>query len=175
MPMKARKITTTELRSKTIETLEERGITLHDIAEIVVTIQKRYSPDLTIDVAIHNILRVLQKREVCNAILTGLALDKLAEQNLLPSPIQEIIMSDEPLYGIDEVIPLSIINIYGTIGFTSFGYLDKEKIGIIKKLDEMEDTVHTFADDIVCAIAAAAASRVAHRSRDIEDNVEKGS
>ena len=175
MPMKARKISTSELREKTIEMLKERGIELKDIAEIVQTVQAKYTPNLTIELAIHNIERVLQKREVCNAILTGLALDKLAEQGLLPSPIQEIIMTDEPLYGIDEVIPLSIINIYGSIGSTTFGFLDREKIGLIKRLDEMEGHVHTFADDIVCAIAAAAASRIAHRSRDMEDNVEKGS
>lgn len=175
MPMEARKISTTELRQETVNMLNERGIELVDIAEIVIAVQKKYSPDLTIDLAIHNIERVLQKREVCNAILTGLALDKLAEQGLLPSPIQEIIMTDEPLYGIDEVIPLSIINVYGSIGSTTFGFLDREKIGIIKKLDEMKGTVHTFADDIVCAIAAAAASRIAHRGRDLEDDVDKGS
>ena len=53
--------------------------------------------------------------------------------------------------------------LYGSIGLTNFGYLDKEKIGIIRKLDRSkQDTVNTFIDDIVAAIAVAAASRIAH-------------
>jgi phosphatidylglycerophosphatase A len=60
--------------------------------------------------------------------------------------------------------------VYGSIGLTNFGFLDKEKFGIIKKLDEHEgEEVHTFMDDIVCALAAAAASRIAHRTRDIQE------
>jgi phosphatidylglycerophosphatase A len=41
--------------------------------------------------------------------------------------------------------------------------LDKTKPGIIGKLDgKKEGVVSTFIDDIVCAIVAAAASRLAH-------------
>jgi Phosphatidylglycerophosphatase A and related proteins len=54
---------------------------------------------------------------------------------MLPEPIQSIILSDEGLYGIDEILPLSIVNVYGTIGLTNFGYLDKVKSGIIGELD----------------------------------------
>ena len=58
---------------------------------------------------------------------------------------------------------MSIVNVYGTIGLTNFGYLDKKKIGIIKKVDEEKcNRVNTFLDDIIAAIAAAAASRIAH-------------
>ena len=56
---------------------------------------------------------------------------------------------------------------YGTIGLTNFGYLDKKKIGIIKELDEKKkvERVTTFADDLVAAIAAAASARIAHQNR----------
>ena len=104
-----------------------------------------------------NIVLVLQ------CVLTGIAIDKACDKKLFDDPIQKIIESDESLYGIDEVLALSIINVYGSIGFTNFGYLDKEKIGIIKELDvEKTDCVNTFLDDIVAAIAAAAASRLSH-------------
>ncbi|HKL75746.1 MAG TPA: phosphatidylglycerophosphatase A, partial [Halanaerobiales bacterium] len=80
-----------------------------------------------------------------------------------PEPLQNIIDTDEGLYGIDEIIPLSIVNLYGTIGLTSYGYLDKEKMGIIKELDTKKGgEVNTFLDDIVAGIASAAASRYAH-------------
>ena len=59
------------------------------------------------------------------------------------------------------------MNVYGTIGLTNFGYLDKEKIGIIKDLDEEKGTqCNTFLDDLVAGIAAAAASRIAHKERE---------
>lgn len=152
-----------ELHIMTIEMLESRGVTIRDIGEIVMLLQAQYYPDLTIEICMDNIKAVLKKREIIHAILTGIALDELAEKKLLPEPLQTIIETDEPLYGIDEIIPLSIVNVYGSIGLTNFGYLDKEKIGIIKELDEAKgEEVNTFLDDLVAALAAAAASRIAH-------------
>lgn len=152
-----------ELNRKTIEMLERRGVTVKDIGELVLELQKDYYPDLTLEICIKNIEAVLTKREIIHAILTGIALDELAEKKLLPEPLQSIVESDEGLYGIDEIIPLSIVNVYGTIGLTNYGYLDKEKKGIIRKLDtEKGEVVNTFLDDLVAAIAAAAASRIAH-------------
>ncbi len=122
---------------------------------------------MTLETCVENVEAVLKKREIIHAILTGIALDELAEKKLLPEPLQSIVESDEALYGIDEIIPLSIVNVYGTIGLTNYGYLDKEKIGIIKELDEEKgERVNTFLDDLVAAIAAAAASRIAHSARE---------
>jgi len=74
-----------------------------------------------------------------------------------------MLYQDEGLYGIDEVISLSIVNVYGSIGFTNYGYIDKIKPGILEKLNNHENgQVNTFLDDIVGAIAAAASSRIAH-------------
>ncbi|MBS4535000.1 phosphatidylglycerophosphatase A [Clostridium sp. D2Q-14] len=154
-----------ELYNITINKLEERGVAIDDIAELVMELQGRYTDELTMEFCKENIFEVLKKREVIHAILTGIALDELAEEKKLPYPLQEIIETDEPLYGIDEIIPLSIVNVYGTIGLTNYGYLDKEKIGIIKELDnkgKQGRAIHTFMDDLVSAIAASAASRIAH-------------
>ena len=152
-----------ELHTMTIDMLERRGVELKDIAELVLVLQKKYYPDLTIEICIENVKAVLNKRETIHAILTGVALDEIAEKKGLPEPLQAIVESDEGLFGIDEIIPLSIVNLYGSIGLTNYGYLDKEKIGILKVLDEMGNGhVHTFLDDLVAAIAAAAASRIAH-------------
>ncbi len=112
-----------------------------------------------------NVDRVLSKREVQNAVLTGIQLDELAEKNMLDQPLQDILMKDEGLYGVDEIIALSIVNVYGSIGFTNYGYIDKLKPGILEKLnDKSSGLCHTYLDDIVGAIAAAASSRLAHRS-----------
>jgi phosphatidylglycerophosphatase A len=149
--------------------LMERGVTLKDIAELVYFLQVPYHPELKVDVCLHNVERVIAKREVQNAILTGIALDILAEEKKLETPLQEILEKDESLYGIDEIIALSIVNIYGSIGFTNYGYIDKQKPGILEKLnDKSSGKVHTFLDDIVGAIAAAASSRLAHRAANTE-------
>ena len=152
-----------ELNTMTVEMLKNRGVELKDIAEIVYFLQEKYYPELTIEICLENIQAVLKKREIIHAIITGIALDELAEKKLLPEPLQSIVESDEGLYGIDEIIPLSIVNVYGTIGLTNYGFLDKEKIGIIKELDSRKGVeCNTFLDDLVAAIAAAAASRIAH-------------
>ncbi|HKL47654.1 MAG TPA: phosphatidylglycerophosphatase A, partial [Candidatus Izemoplasmatales bacterium] len=103
------------------------------------------------------------------AILTGIELDVLAEKKMLSEPLQSLIDGDNPLYGIDEILVLSIVNVYGSIGFTNFGYVDKLKPGIIGKLDEQgkeKDRCNTYLDDIIGAIAAAAASSIAHNFED---------
>jgi len=152
------------LNQEALKKLDERGVKLEEIAELVYDLQKAYIENLTMDICMTSVKKVLQKREVQNAVLTGIELDVLTEQNQLSYPLQQIIKDDEGLYGIDEVLALSIVNVYGSIGFTNYGYLDKLKPKVIKRLDDHKHTTHThtFLDDIVGAIAAAAASRIAH-------------
>jgi len=155
------------LTQKAKEELNERGVKLKDIADIVYDLQSPYIKDLSMEFCEYSVNKVLEKREVVNAVLTGIQIDKLAEKDLIEEPILSVIKSDEGLYGIDEILPLSIINLYGSIGLTNFGFLDKEKTGIIKELDIAKTgAVNTFLDDIVAAIAAAAASRIAHSTKE---------
>ena len=113
---------------------------------------KDYIDNLTLDTCLESVDAVLTKREVHNAIITGVQLDILAEENKLLSPLQEILTEDEGLYGIDEIMALSIVNVYGSIGFTNYGYIDKVKPGILKELNAHDgEHVHTFLDDIVGA------------------------
>lgn len=151
-----------ELKKTAFELLRQRGVTMQDIVELVYHLQKDYYPDISEEMCIYNIEKVLDKREIQNAIITGIQLDMLAEQKMLMDPLQQIIETDEGLYGVDEVLALSIVNVYGSIGFTNYGYIDKIKPGILEKLNSNENETHTFLDDIVGAIAAAAASRLAH-------------
>ena len=156
-----------EMNKIAIEMIQKRGVELDDIADLVLSLQIKYYPELTKEICLENIEAVLKKRETVHAVLTGIALDEIAEKKGLPEPLQSIVESDEGLFGIDEIIPLSIVNVYGSIGLTNYGYLDKEKIGILKELDEMKGgKVHTFLDDLIAAIAAAAASRIAHSKVD---------
>lgn len=161
------KYDTEELYKLTVERLRDFGVELIEIAKLVKELQGEYIEDLDLDRCLESVKSVIKKREAIHAILTGLALDDLANEGKLPEPIQSIIHDDEGLYGIDEILTLGIVNMYGTIGLTNFGYLDKKKIGIIKDLDEKKkvERVTTFADDMVAAIAAAASARIAHQNK----------
>ncbi|EGL19283.1 MULTISPECIES: phosphatidylglycerophosphatase A [Paenibacillus] len=155
-----------KVASATRELLEKRGVQTSQIAELTYFLQKDYFESLTLEQCLASVESVLAKREVQNAVLTGIQLDMLAEEGKLISPLQEMIQHDEGLYGCDEILALSIVNVYGSIGFTNFGYIDKLKPGILKKLnDKSTYEKHTFLDDIVGAIAAAASSRIAHRKQ----------
>ncbi|MDY7221964.1 phosphatidylglycerophosphatase A [Halalkalibacterium halodurans] len=150
--------------------LLERGVTVRDIAEIVYSLQKPYNESMTLEDCIESTDAVLGKREIQHAILVGIELDVLAEQKKLSEPLQSIVEQDEGLFGVDETIALGSVFGYGSIAVTTFGYLDKQKEGIIKKLDEKKPQVHTFLDDLISSIAANAAARIAHRSRDEEES-----
>lgn len=158
------------LKNHAYQLLEERGVNLNDIAEIVYELQIQYVPQLTLERCMESIQRVLSKREVQNAVITGIEIDIAAEKGHFSPLLSDLLMRDEGLYGIDEVLVLSIINVYGSIGLTNFGYLDKLKPGIIGRLnDDKNQQCNTFIDDIVGAIAAAAASRIAHSQPQLDD------
>ncbi|UUX34311.1 phosphatidylglycerophosphatase A family protein [Fundicoccus culcitae] len=153
--------------------LEERGVKIEQIADIVYDLQKAYVHDLTHKECVENVRAVLRKREVQNAVITGIEIDIAAEEGHFSDLLSDLLMRDEGLYGIDEILVLSIVNIYGSIGLTNFGYVDKVKPGIIGELnDDKDEHCNTFIDDIVGALAAAAASRIAH-SQPQDDDVLK--
>lgn len=162
-----------EVAKATKEALKRRGVKIEDIAEIVYEMQAPYNEGLLLEHCINSVERVLRKREVQHSVLVGIELDELAEKKLLSQPLQAIIESDEGLFGVDETLALSSVMAYGSIALTTFGHLDKNKVGIIKKLDtKASNGVHTFLDDLVGSIAACAASRIAHRMRDLEEEGE---
>jgi len=150
------------LFQETKDALQARGVDLEKLADIVLLMQQRHSPELTKKQALENILGVLKKREVQHAVLTGVMIDEVVENKKTNNPIKKLVEEDDGLYGVDETLALSIVNCYGSIAASNFGYLDIIKPGIIKDFDTDGKQVHTFLDDILCAIAAAACSRYAH-------------
>lgn len=148
---------------ESIEALESRGVTIDDIIDIVMHLQSKYSPELTREKCEEMLMKVLSKTEVQLTIITGIEYDVMAEQDLyINKKLQQLILDDYGLFGLDEVLAYSICNLYGSIALTNFGYVDKNKYGIIGKLNDDTERCHTFLDDIVGALAASTASRVAH-------------
>lgn len=156
------------MKNRLVAILSSRGVFLHEIAEIVYTIQCPHCQGINLEQCVEAVEDVISKREVQYAILTGLSLDILAEKEMLLPELQSIIAQDDPLYGVDEVLGLGITNIYGTIGLTNFGYLDKLKLGVIGRLHNAKaNQINTFLDDLVAGIAAAASAKLAHQLKQI--------
>lgn len=146
--------------------LFEYGVSVTDMAEIVYDEQKKYEKDVTMAYAIDKVKKVLEKREVQHGLLVAFYLDGQAEKGLLDYPLQYIVEDDNGVFGVDETLAKTILNEYGSIADSNWGYLDKVKPGIIGKLnrEQKEGTgkITTFLDDMVAAIIAAAEANVAH-------------
>lgn len=158
-----------DLRKHCIELLESRGVCLEAIADCAVYLQHTYFPDLKREDMIESVMDVLGKREVQYTIMTGIAIDKAADRGDIEDPVLlKMLREDDGLYGVDEVLAYSICNVYGSIALTNFGYIDKDKYGIVGQLNKKNPdgsypgNHNTFLDDIVGAIAASAAARYAH-------------
>lgn len=150
----------------------QKNIHQNDLAEMVLELQQGYVKDLTLEHCNIAIKKVMDKREILYPIATGINLDKLAQQNALDEPLLTAVKEDYGLYGVDESLAMSMTHPYGTIAITNFGFLDKAKHNIAKKLDDEQkhnDIVNTFIDDIISAIIANASALIAHNDTTSKD------
>lgn len=159
------------------ERLHERGVELKDIAVIAYNQQSKYNPNIKMEDCIESVEKILSYRDIFHLVQLSIEIDRLVEEGKLRSPIQDIIRADLGMFGIDEIFGLSIASMYGTIGQTNFGDIDVNKPGIVKELNEAGKIecphCHTFLDDIVGALAAAASTRVAQIVSEEEASREK--
>ncbi len=154
-----------EMQQLNTEKLLERGVTILDIAQIAYNQQCKFNPNIAIELCVESVEKILSLRDTFHLLQLGAEIDRLAEEGLFKGPIQDIISYDLGVFGVDEIFGLDIARLYGAIGQTNFGDLDVNKPGIIRELNEKgkggNKACHTFLDDIVGAIAAAASIRVA--------------
>ena len=156
------------LKKIAIQKLKERGVDIKELSKLIYKMQIEYNPKISMTDCNKAINNILSKREVIHTILTGIAIDESIENKTFEKNLYNIINEDNSLYGIDEILALSIVNIYGSIALTSFGYLDKTKPGIIGILDKKgkeKNKCNTFLDDIVCAIVSAGCGKIAHQKK----------
>lgn len=146
-----------------IDGLKKRGVDLHQLSGIAYDLQHNFVPTITQEECYQELLNVLHKRELLNNAMVALELDRLAEEGQIKEPLLTIIRNDSGVFGVDEALALQTANIYGTIGVTNFGYLDRVKYGIIKQYDEDNDQVNTFIDDLLGAIVATLCGKLAHK------------
>lgn len=152
-----------EMEQLNIDKLAERGVSIEEIARVAYNQQKKYNPSPDMTECILSVRKILSLRDVFHLVQLGAEIDRLAEEGQLHGPIQDIINYDLGVFGVDEIFGLDIARLYGAIGQTNFGDIDVNKPGIVAKLNEdgkKDGICHTFLDDIVGAIAAAATTRV---------------
>lgn len=166
-----------EMQKINTEKLLERGVTIEDIALLAYNQQLKFEPKVKMEVCVESVEKILSLRDTFHLVQLGAEIDRLAEENMFKGPIQDIINHDLGVFGVDEILGLDIARLYGVIGQTNFGDLDVNKPGIIKKLNEEGKSgspkCHTFLDDIVGAIAAAASVRVAQIMSEEEARINK--
>lgn len=154
-----------EMTKYNIDKLNERGVTVEDIAKIAYNQQSRYNSNIDMSTCIESVEKILSLRDIFHLLQLGAEIDRLVEEGMFKGPIQDIMNYDLGVFGIDEIFGLDIARLYGAIGQTNFGDIDVNKPGIVAKLNEDgkggKKSCHTFLDDIVGAIAAAASTRVA--------------
>lgn len=152
-----------EMREINIAILKERGVSVEDIAYLAFWAQSKYLDNLTMDEMKNSVLEILGKRDQFHALLLAINIDVLVEKKLIDEPLLSILDKDLGLFGIDEALAISVAGNYGTIGVTNFGNMDVNKPGKISILQNDKKHCHCFLDDMVGAIAAVAAIRVAQK------------
>ncbi|WP_327194594.1 hypothetical protein [Paenibacillus larvae] len=78
-----RRVHGVEIQKAVLGLLQQRGVELEQIAEIVYAMQSPFYPDISMEACLSSVNAVLEKRELQHALLVGIELDRLAEQKLL--------------------------------------------------------------------------------------------
>lgn len=153
---------TVTLYDHTVNLLTERGIKLYDLSKIVYDGQIEYVPEITLEECETAIKHVLKKREVQNAVITGVYLDKQSREDTHMDPyLKEILSNDESQFQVDELLSTAVSDVFGGIANSNRGYLDKTKPGIIGIIDS--EKYNVFLDDLLAAIVAGAEAYIANK------------
>jgi phosphatidylglycerophosphatase A len=167
-----------EMLEFNVKALKNRGVSVESIADIAYHQQKRYTENVPYQLCVESVEKILSLRDVFHHVQLATEIDRLAEKKAFEGPIQDILLHDLGMFGIDETLGLDVAGLYGTIGQTNFGDIDVNKVGIVRDLNEKgkeDGACHTFLDDIVGAIAAAASTRVAQiTNEDLAHEFENG-
>ncbi|WP_168169670.1 phosphatidylglycerophosphatase A family protein [Candidatus Izimaplasma bacterium ZiA1] len=169
--MKARTLfSREEMLELNVKTLNERDIEVEKIAEVAYRQQSKWSPDISMQDCMESVEKILSLRDTFHILQLGAEIDRLTEEDKIKEPLRAILNQDLGMFGIDELFGLEIAGLYGTIGKTNFGDIDVNKPLIIAELNDSGKKpggkCHTFMDDIVGAIAAAASTRVAQMTNE---------
>jgi phosphatidylglycerophosphatase A len=154
-----------EMLEMNVKTLKERTVSVEEIAEIAYRQQLKWSDNIALADCVESVEKILSLRDTFHLLQLGAEIDRLTDENAIKGPLLDILKEDLGMFGIDELFGLELAGLYGTIGKTNFGDIDVNKPLVVDRLNgegkHEGGMCHTFLDDIVGAIAAAASTRVA--------------
>lgn len=149
--------------------LNSKGVTEEDIGKLAMGLQKKFLPEVPLEKYISATLEISKKWDILNCCMVGIALDKAASNKQLDEPLQTIMDEDLGVFAVDEVLAYyGFATLYGGIGITSAGWLDKEKSGIIAKLDKDKNSVNVFLDDLIVGLVACVSAKIAHDYTEVD-------
>jgi phosphatidylglycerophosphatase A len=161
-----------EMLEMNIKTLKERTVSVEEIAEVAYRQQSKWTDEISMQDCIESVEKILSLRDVFHLVQLGAEIDRLTDERAFKGPILDILLQDLGMFGIDELFGLELAGLYGTIGKTNFGDIDVNKPMVVDRLNgdgKHEGGIcHTFLDDIVGALAAAASTRVAQMTNEEE-------
>ncbi len=161
-----------EMLKMNVQTLKERTISVEEIAEVAFRQQSKWSKTISMKDCIDSVEKILSLRDAFHILQLGAEIDRLTDEGAFKGPIQDILKTDLGMFGIDELFGLELAGMYGTIGKTNFGDIDVNKPLVVDRLNDegkhAGGLCHTFMDDIVGAVAAAASTRVAQITNENE-------
>ncbi len=161
-----------EMLEMNIQTLKERTVSVKEIAEIAFRQQSKWTDDVSMVECIDSVEKILSIRDVFHLVQLGAEIDRMTDEKMFKGPIQDVLSQDLGMFGIDELFGLELAGMYGTIGKTNFGDIDVNKPLVVDRLNEEGKhpggMCHTFMDDVVGALAAAASTRVAQITNEKE-------
>ena len=112
-----------ELKKYVLDYFDEMNISLEQIAAQAVEHQSKFIKGLTLEDGKKRLERILNKREVLNALAVAVQLDKLANKGMLDEPLQTLVANDACTLGVDETMAISLAQLFGSISTTNYGYL----------------------------------------------------
>ena len=161
-----------EMLKMNVETLKSRTVSVMEIAEVAFRQQSKWSKTISLQQCVDSVEKILSLRDTFHILQLGAEIDRLTDEGAFQGPIQDILKTDLGMFGIDELFGLELAGMYGTIGKTNFGDIDVNKPLVVDRLNgdgkHEGGLCHTFLDDIVGAIAAAASTRVAQITNENE-------
>lgn len=161
-----------EMLQMNIETLKSRTVSVKEIAEVAFRQQSKWSKSISLQQCVDSVEKILSLRDTFHILQLGAEIDRLTDEGAFKGPIQDVLKTDLGMFGIDELFGLELAGMYGTIGKTNFGDIDVNKPLVVNRLNgdgkHEGGLCHTFLDDIVGAIAAAASTRVAQITNENE-------
>lgn len=161
-----------EMLEMNIKTLKDRTVEVDEIVEVAFNQQAKWNKNIALADVKESVLKILSLRDTFHILQLGAEIDRLTDEGLFQGPILDVLKADLGMFGIDELFGLELAGMYGTIGKTNFGDIDVNKPLVVDRLNgegkEAGGMCHTFLDDIVGAIAAAASTRVAQITNEEE-------